>query len=200
MYPVFSLDALYSLFLWRSRMRIQRVTGVYGEHVSVLVCCLIMELFLFDYSVLFERRENLSGVYILSFSTLAVPSFSFLKWTARNKSVTTDGDKYVLLMQQWQKQGNIDVVVLNLDAFIWGFCRSTQPGLKCRYQAKLVPQSPQETKRCCMHNTEEMIQAVATKTFLWANLDNKLGVCCGDKCADIFDLFLGCLKVWSTQI
>lgn len=71
-----------------------------------------MELFLFDYSVLFERRENLSGVYILSFSTLAVPSFSFLKWTARNKSVTTDGDKYVLLMQQWQKQGNINVVVL----------------------------------------------------------------------------------------
>lgn len=60
-------------------MRIQRVTAVYGEHVSVLVCCLIMELFLFDYSVLFERRENLSGVYILSFSTLAVPSFSFLK-------------------------------------------------------------------------------------------------------------------------
>lgn len=46
-----------------------------------------------------------------------------------------------------------------------------------------------------MHNTKEMIQAVATKTFLWANLDNKLGVCCGDKCADIFDLFLGCLKV-----
>lgn len=60
-------------------MRIQRVTAVYGEHVSVLVCCLIMELFLFDYSVLFERRENLSGVYILSFSTLAVPSFFLFK-------------------------------------------------------------------------------------------------------------------------
>lgn len=60
-------------------MRIQRVTGVHGEHVSVLVRCWIMELFLFDYSVLFERRENLSGVYTLSFSTLAVLSSSFLK-------------------------------------------------------------------------------------------------------------------------
>ena len=166
---------LHILSLWRSRRRIQRVTAVYGVHVSVLVCCWIMGLFLFDCSVLFERRENLFGSLHLG---LSVPwqflLFPFLQWTARSKSITTDEDKYILLMQQWQKRGNINVVVLNLDAFIWGFCRSSHPGVKCRYQAKLVPQLPQKTKRCCKHNTEDIIQAAASSEPL-------------------------CLKVWSTQ-